>query len=68
MTRGFQVDEAREARALERIVEAQRAADDGRLHMLYVIRAAIDDGVRAQVVADRLGVSRATLFRWLDGG
>jgi DNA invertase Pin-like site-specific DNA recombinase len=68
MTRGFQIDEKREARALERIAKAQRVADDRRLHMLYVIRTAIDDGVRAQVIAEALGVSRATLYRWLDGG
>jgi predicted DNA-binding transcriptional regulator YafY len=66
MTRGFQPDEAKEARALDRIGKAQRTADDAQLHMLYVIRAAIDDGVRAQVIADRLEVSRPTLYRMLD--
>ncbi len=68
MTRGFQIDEKREAEALDRITMAQQFADDGRMHLLYVIRTAIDDGVRAQVIAEALDVSRATLFRWLDGG
>ncbi len=66
MTRGFQADEAKEARALDRIGKAQRTADDAHLHMLYVIRSAIDDGVRAQVIADHLAVSRPTLYRMLD--
>ncbi len=66
MTRGFQADEAKEARALDRIGTAQRTADDAQLHMLYVIRAAIDDGVRAQVIADHLEISRPTLYRMLD--
>ncbi len=66
MTRGFQPDEAKEARAVARIGKAQRAADAAHLHMLYVIRAAIDDGVRAQVIADHLEVSRPTLYRMLD--
>jgi hypothetical protein len=66
MTRGFQPDEAKEARAVERIDKAHRAADDAHLHMLYVIRAAIDDGVRAQVIADQLEVSRPTLYRMLE--
>jgi transcriptional regulator GlxA family with amidase domain len=66
MARGFQADEAKEGQAVKRIGKAQRAADDTHLHMLYVIRAAIDDGVRAQVIADQLGVSRPTLYRMLD--
>ncbi len=68
MTRGFQADEARETQAVNRIGKARRAADDAHLHMLYVIRAAIDDGVRAQVIADHLEVSRPTLYRMLAGG
>jgi predicted DNA-binding transcriptional regulator YafY len=66
MTRGFQADEAKEDQALKRIGKAQRTADDAHLHMLYVIRAAIDDGVRAQIIADQLEVSRPTLYRMLD--
>ncbi len=66
MTRGFQADETKEARAVKRISTAQRNADDAHLHMLYVIRTAIDDGVRAQVIADQLEVSRPTLYRMLD--
>ncbi len=66
MTRGFQADEAKEARALKHISKAQHAADAAHLRMLYVIRAAIDDGVRAQVVANHLEVSRTSLYRMLD--
>ncbi len=66
MTRGFQADDIKEAQALKRIGAAQRKADDAQLHMLYVIRAAIDDGVRAQVIAEQLEVSRPTLYRMLD--
>ncbi len=66
MTRGFQPDEVKEAQAITRIGKAQRTADAAHLHMLEMIREAIDGGVRAQVIADQLAVSRPTLYRMLD--
>jgi predicted DNA-binding transcriptional regulator YafY len=66
MTRGFQPNEAKEAHALDRIGKAQQTADDAHLRMLSMIRAAIDAGVRAQVIADHLEVSRPTLYRMLN--
>ncbi len=66
MARGFQPDEAKEAQAITHISKAKHAADAAHLRMLYIIRAAIDDGVRAHVIAEHLDVSRTSLYRMLD--
>lgn len=65
LSRGFQSDPIKEHAALIEIEQARVASADAHRHLGMVIRQAIDGGVRAQVIADHLRISRATLYRTL---
>lgn len=65
MSRGFQSDPIKEHAWLLELtheVSAWRNAED---RAAEALRRAMADGVRSQVIADHLGVSRATLYRWI---
>lgn len=66
MSRGFQPDPLKEHAALIELAalmsEWRKAEHDAKQYA----RNAIATGVRADVVADGAGMSRATLYRWLS--
>ena len=65
MSRGFQHDPIKEHAALTEValdIGLWREAEAAAAHR---IRALIAEGVRAGVIADHMGWSRATLYRWL---
>lgn len=63
MSRGYQADELAEHAALTELAAAEQAVTAAIEHRRYVIRRALDQGARAHVLAEQIGVSRATLFR-----
>ena len=51
---------------LSRVREAHQREQDAREETVRAIRAAIAAGFRYPVIADALGVTRQTLWRWLN--
>lgn len=64
--RGFQSDPIKEYATLTELAVVIRQWQDGENAAKHAARRAIDDGCRAQVVADALGMSRPTLYRWMS--
>lgn len=65
MSRGFQADPIKEHAYLTEITAHQVAMREARNGLRYQCRRALDDGCRAQVLADHMEMSRATFYRWL---
>lgn len=64
MTSGFQPDELKEHAYLTELAVLVRQWEDAETSTLAHVRSGIDSGVRASVICDHLGISRATLYRW----
>lgn len=65
MSRGFQPDPVAEHAALVELAAAIAAWQTAEEHARTLAADALDRGCRANVIADALGMSRATLYRWL---
>lgn len=68
VTRGFQSDPIAEHAALTEIAYEVGLWWKAEAEARRKVRKAIDNGVRARVIAEQLGWSRATLYRWLNAG
>lgn len=65
MTRGHQTDPDLESELLDGFAETLDAWHLAEERARCMARVIIDDGARAEQVAATMGVSRATLYRWL---
>lgn len=63
MSRGYQADELAEYAALVELAAADEAVKRAIEHRRTVIVRAMEQGARSTVLAEHLGVSRATLYR-----
>lgn len=66
MSRGFQPDPLVEHAALTEVAAAVQQWRDAEAQVRHVLRRALDDGARSQVIAEAVGMSRTTLYRWLS--
>jgi hypothetical protein len=66
MARGFQAAPIQEYASLVGIANCVATWQRAERQTARIIRRDIAAGVRAQVIADHLGWSRSTLYRWLD--
>jgi hypothetical protein len=65
VTRGFQPDPIREHAALVELAAALKAWQQAEQRTKNLAGARLRSGVRAQVLADALGMSRSTFYRWI---
>lgn len=65
VTRGFRHDPIKEHAWLTEIAVEHEAWRNAEGRTAEAVRRAIADGARAAIVAEHLGLSRATLYRWL---
>jgi len=65
MTAGFQADPIKEHAAMIELAAAINTWQDAEQDVRAMATEAIQSGCRSQVVAGQLGMSRATLHRWL---
>lgn len=68
MAQGYQPQPRAEFAALTELAAALTDWQDIEAHTKAVCRHAINDGCRASVIADALGMSRSTLYRWMGAG
>ncbi len=68
MSRGYQADPLVEHAALTELAAAVRAWQDAEVEVREVIRRGLDQGARSHVLAEQVGMSRTSLYRWLAAG
>lgn len=61
----YRPDPIKEHAYLIELSAHQRAARDAANGLRHQARRALDDGCRSTVIAEHLGMSRATFYRWL---
>lgn len=65
VTRGYQPDEINEYALLAELAVLVGRWQDAERVVVDHVRMSLADGCRADVVCQQLGMSRATLYRWL---
>lgn len=66
--RGFQPNELAEHAALTELAALVTAWQEAEQATRTAARRALDQGARANVLAEQLGMSRPTLYRWIAQG
>lgn len=65
MSRGYQVDPIAEHTAATELAAAWQSWTDAENEARHAAQRALDSGARAHVVAEGLGMSRSTFYRWM---
>lgn len=63
--RGFQPDSIKEHAALTEVAAALKDWQNAEARTRRLAAARLRDGVRSHVLAEALGMSRSTFYRWL---